>query len=120
MSLFDRKERQKEMVARTFRDTCDLYQPVVTKGDAGENIETFGNATKSDIKCACQGNWGYERKIQNQVKENYEYYLYMEWTTEVINAKDHIVVNDVTYEVKTIDRESFKDVYQEVKLLMLA
>jgi len=119
--MFDREEQQKEVVARTFRDTCDLHQPVVTIGDAGQIVETWsGVATKSDIKCSLQGNWGYERKIQEQVKENYEYFIYIEWTTEVITAKDRIVVDGITYEIKTVDRESFKNVYQELKLLALS
>jgi hypothetical protein len=120
MSLYGRISQRKAALSRAYRDRADVYKATYSSGSYGQGTATYPSTPSiSQAKCALQGLWGQERKLQNRVAEQGTYILYMEPQSQPINAGDRLKIDNVWYEIEVCDMESFKDIYWEIHCLLV-
>jgi len=117
----NRVNQQKAAIERSYRDKADVYKKTNITGSFGQGKPTYpATPDISQMHCSLQKLWGQERKLQDKVAEESTYILYCGPQTVKFSAKDKLVIDGITYEIKVIDTETFKDIYWEVHLLVVA
>ncbi|TKJ37410.1 MAG: hypothetical protein CEE38_07870 [Planctomycetes bacterium B3_Pla] len=120
MSIYKRGQSRRNMLRRNYRDRADVYKATITPGSHGQGVPSYPSTPNiSQMKCALQVSWGQERKLQDKVTEEVTHILICDPQTIAVNAKDKLVIDGVTYEIKTVDTASFKDIYWELHLLLI-